>query len=63
MIDLKKASGVPNIKSIAEGKDLKLSSAQKIAAVLEVSIEEVWPNNYKLETVTETVEKTVLVGP
>lgn len=63
MLELKKSTGISNIKPISEGKDLKLSQAQKIAAVLEVSIDEVWPNNYKLETVTETVEKTVLVGP
>ena len=57
--DIKALTGVKNLKAIQEGKDLKLSTAQKIAAALEVTVDELFPSNYRLGTMQ--VEKPVLL--
>jgi len=58
---LAKITGVTNIGAIANGSDIRISSAYKIASALDLNIYDVWPNTYKMQTVEKTVTESVMV--
>jgi DNA-binding Xre family transcriptional regulator len=62
--ELAKICGFAVTAKVVEGANIGLENALKISGALGLSIEDIWPNPYSIETVTETVEvtKTLLVS-
>jgi lambda repressor-like predicted transcriptional regulator len=61
---LSKICGVAVTAKVCEGANIGLENGQKIAGALGLAVDDIWPNPYSVETVTETVEvtKTLLVS-
>lgn len=60
--DLKEMTGlsVQKIKGVLAGEDLKISDAQKIAAVFDCSTSDIWSQVYSIKTEQVVTERQVV---